>query len=43
VELSNIYDYVGALNGLVPGDPVEIVVRRGGERVELEIVPGVRE
>ncbi len=42
-ELTSLYDYVGALNGLKPGEAVEVVVERGGERVSLEIVPGRRE
>lgn len=41
--LGNIYDYVCALNGLKPGEPVPIVVERQGARVTLEVTPGVRE
>lgn len=42
-ELENIYDYVRALNGLKPGEVVEIAVERNGERQTLKITPGVRE
>ena len=42
-ELANIYDYVRALNGLQPGEPTTITVRRNGEERTLDITPGVRE
>ncbi len=42
-ELANIYDLVGALDGLTPGEPVEIVVMREAGRVALEIEPGLRQ
>ena len=42
-ELENIYDFVRALNGLKPGEAVEIVIMRDDAREVLEIVPGVRE
>jgi S1-C subfamily serine protease len=42
-DLENIYDYVRALNGLKPGEAVEIAVERNGERATLTIKPGVRE
>jgi hypothetical protein len=42
-EIENIYDYVRTLNGLTPGEPASITVRRAGEEVTLEVVPGTRE
>lgn len=42
-DLANIYDYVRALNGLKPGEAVEIAVERDGKRQTLNITPGVRE
>ncbi len=42
-EVETIYDYVGALNGLKPGEPVEIIVERDGTPRALEIIPGIRE
>ena len=42
-ELANIYDYVRALNGLVPGEATTITVSRGGEAVTLDITPRVRD
>lgn len=42
-ELANIYDYVRVLNGLKPGEAVGIVVMRDGDRVSVEIAPGVRQ
>ncbi len=41
-ELDNIYDYVRALNGLKPGETVDITVIRKGARTTLAIKPGVR-
>lgn len=38
-DIENIYDYVHALDGLKPGEPTKIVIRRGEERLELEITP----
>ncbi|NBB70680.1 MAG: M28 family peptidase, partial [Alphaproteobacteria bacterium] len=42
-DLANIYDYVRALNGLVPGEATTITVRRDGEEQTFDITPGVRE
>ena len=42
-DLENIYDYVRTLNGLVPGEAVEITVERGGDRERFTITPAVRE
>jgi len=42
-ELENIYDYVRALNGLKPGEAVDIAIERGGELRTFKITPGVRE
>ncbi|MGF1503175.1 MAG: M28 family peptidase [Paracoccaceae bacterium] len=41
-ELSDIYDLVRTLNGLRPGETVEITVLRDGERVTLPITPRSR-
>lgn len=41
-KLENIYDYVRTLNGLKPGETIEITVERKGERMTLSIEPGVR-
>ncbi len=41
-ELENIYDYVRALNGLKPGETVDITVERAGERKTFSIEPAVR-
>ncbi|MGF1553185.1 MAG: M28 family peptidase [Paracoccaceae bacterium] len=42
-ELENIYDFVRTLNGLKPGETVDIAVMRDGERVETEVTPERRE
>ena len=42
-DLENIYDYVRTLNGLKPGEEVDIAVERDGERQTFKILPGVRE
>jgi Tol biopolymer transport system component/Zn-dependent M28 family amino/carboxypeptidase len=42
-DLENIYDYVRTLNGLKPGEAIEIAVERNGERQTFQITPGVRE
>ena len=42
-DLENIYDYVRALNGLKPGETIDITVERKGERKTFSIKPGVRE
>ena len=41
--VTNIYDYMYALDLLKVGEPAEVVVVRDGERVVLELVPRVRE
>jgi Tol biopolymer transport system component/Zn-dependent M28 family amino/carboxypeptidase len=42
-DLANIYDYMQAMNGLKVGRETDIVVERNGKRVNLKIVPGMRE
>jgi Tol biopolymer transport system component len=42
-SIETIYDYTYALDALKPDQSAPIVVLRGGERVELSIVPGTRE
>jgi hypothetical protein len=42
-RLENIYDYTFAIEALKVGEPSTITVKRGGEEVEMEIVPGSRE
>lgn len=37
-EVDDVYDYMAALNEFDPGDEVEIVVLRDGERVSLKVV-----
>ena len=41
--VTNIYDYMYALDLLKVGEPTEVVVLRAGERVVLELVPRVRD
>ena len=41
--VTNIYDYMYALDLLKVGEPAEVVVLRDGERIVLELVPRVRE
>ena len=41
-KISNIYDYTYALDGVKIGEPVEIVVMRGGKEVRLKITPEAR-
>ncbi len=43
VALTNIYDYMQAMNGLKVDEPAEVIVERDGERIELTITPSVRE
>ncbi len=38
-KIENIQDYADALKALKAGEKVKIAVRRGGERVDLEITP----
>lgn len=40
--ITNIYDYTDALGAYKPGDAVEIVVKRGGSDVTLQITLGKR-
>ncbi len=40
--LENIYDYVRTLNGLKPGETVEIAVERNGQRQVFPITPALR-
>ncbi len=42
-EIGNIYDYVNALGGLKPDEPIDLVVQRDGAPVTLTIVPAARE
>ena len=42
-NIENIYDYVDAIGALKVGQPAEIVVLRGGERLTLSITPSSRE
>ena len=41
--IANIYDYTYALEALKVGEPVQIVVQRGDQRVTLKVVPGSRD
>ncbi len=41
--IENIYDYTYVLQALKVGQPVKMVVRRAGQLVELEIIPGSRQ
>lgn len=41
-KIANIYDYTYALQAVKIGEPVKVVVLRGGERVALTIVPEIR-
>ncbi len=42
-RIENIYDYTYAIDALVVGEPVGIVVSRDGERLSFEITPASRE
>ncbi len=42
-QLENIYDYMQAMNGLKLGVATEIIVERGGKRLNLKLTPAVRE
>ena len=42
-ELTNIYDYMQAMNGLKIGQETDISVERGGKRLDLKMTPTVRE
>ncbi|MDO8548746.1 MAG: M28 family peptidase [Ignavibacteria bacterium] len=41
-KITNIYDYVYALQEHVPGDVVEVIVQRNSEEVKLEVELGAR-
>lgn len=41
-KITNIYDYTYAIDAVKIGEPVKVVVMRGGERIELEITPATR-
>ncbi len=41
-KITNIYDYTYALDAVKIGEPVTVIVLRGGERIELEITPEAR-
>ena len=41
-KISNIYDYVYALQEHVPGDVVEVIVKRNDKEVKLQVELGVR-
>ena len=41
--VTNIYDYMYALDLLKVGEPAEVVFIRGGERMTTELIPRVRE
>jgi Tol biopolymer transport system component len=42
-ELTNIYDYMQAMNGLKVGQQTDIVVERAGKKMTLKLTPSVRE
>jgi len=42
-EIKNVYDYTESLGGLKPDVEVDIVVTRGGERLNLKITPVKRQ
>lgn len=42
-RLENVYDFTHALNALKVGQPVEIVVERGPERLRFQVTPAARE
>jgi len=42
-KIANIYDYSHALDGLKVGQPIDLVVVRGGERKTLELTPSSRD
>lgn len=42
-KIENIYDYTFAIEALKIGEKVKIVVKRGEERIELEVTPGSRD
>ena len=42
-SIANVYDYTYALDLLKPGEPVEVVFLRGGDRMTAQLVPAARE
>ena len=42
-DVGSLYDYSYALDGLKAGEPVDVVVERGGARVTLTVTPESRE
>jgi S1-C subfamily serine protease len=42
-KIENLYDYVYALQSMKPDKPVNIVVLRTGQRIELSITPKLKE
>lgn len=42
-KIENIYDYTYAIEALKVGEPVELVVQRGAERLAMEITPRSRD
>ena len=43
VEIKTIHDFMSALSGLKVGEATEMIVLRGGDRVNLTVVPTSRE
>jgi len=43
VEIETIHDFMNALGGLKAGEATEMIVRRGGARVTLQVVPAARQ
>ena len=43
IEVETIQDFMAALAGLKVGEPTDLTVLRGGQRVTLEVTPGARE
>lgn len=41
-KISNLYDFTYAIGSFVPGDKVEVIVKRGDEEIKLEIELGSR-
>ncbi len=42
-KIENIYDYTYAIEALKIGETIKVVVRRGGEKIELQVTPGSRD
>ncbi len=42
-NIENVYDYTNAIGALKVGEKVKIVVKRGDEKIEMEIVPESRD